>query len=135
MKIQSRLRVMMVLVLVCLVPGIAAAAASEAELKASFEALEKDLDGVSDSAMALFKAAEEAFQQKVDGVSEDLDAKADDLEKRLASLSGASKEKIHEVIEGLKAEACLQCGFRNNLIGFIWDNSIDRFPFRNEVPV
>jgi glutamyl-tRNA reductase len=82
--------------------GASIASASEPELQASFDALEKDLDRISEHSLDILNAGEEAFREKMETMNQDLDAKVDDLEAKLNRMTGESKDKIREMIQSLK---------------------------------
>lgn len=72
------------------------------ELNASFDALSKDLNQISEHALDVLNAGEMTVQKKMEAASLDLDAKVDDLETKLTNMTGESKDMIREMIQSLK---------------------------------
>jgi len=85
----------------------AAAAAADASdnrqgLEKALQDLNKDLDGISRSAMELLAQQKDEFREKLEGYREQLDRQMDSLEEKIGKLSGESKEKVAQHIEALK---------------------------------
>ena len=95
-----------VILIICLLfgapPSASIAADAKPELQASFDALEKDLDTISEHSLDILKAGQKGCQEKMEAASSDLDAKVDDLEAKLNDMTGDSKDMIHEMIQSLK---------------------------------
>ena len=101
-KFKSINMYIMLIILIIGVTDAFSGSSSEKELQASFDALEKDLKGISENAVDLMKTREKAFQKKMDAYKEEMDGKMDDLGEKLEKMTGKGKETIQDMNEVIR---------------------------------